>query len=203
MKSNLIAILSLCVALFPSLVQASANIVIQNNDPAGIGFNDPTPADPIGGNQGTTIGEQRLIAFQAAADKWGQTISSPITIVIGASWKPLSCSSTSAVLGSAGPTQVWQNFRGARYPSTYYVAALANALSGRDLSRGRAQVAAQFNVNLGKPGCLDSRPFYLGLDNQHGRLIDLVTVLTHEFAHGLGFLTVTNPTFAFQGIHRW
>jgi hypothetical protein len=96
------------------------------------------------------------------------------------------------VLGSAGPTQVWQNFRGARYPSTYYVAALANALSGSDLSRGRAQVAAQFNVNLGKPGCLDSRPFYLGLDNQHGQLIDLVTVLTHEFAHGLGFLTVTN-----------
>lgn len=79
------------------------------------------------------------------------------------------------MLGSAGPTQAWQNFS-----------------SGQDLSKGQTQVAAQFNVNLGKPGCLNGRPFYLGLDNQHGSLIDLVTVLTHEFAHGLGFLTVTN-----------
>jgi hypothetical protein len=192
MRSNLIAALGFCIALSPSFVQASANIVIQNNDPVGVGFNDSTPVDPVGGNQGTTLGEQRLIAFQAAADKWGQTISSPITIVIGSSWKALPCSSTSAVLGSAGPTQVWRNFQGARFASTYYVVALANALSGQDLSGGNAQVAAQFNVNLGQPGCLESRPFYLGLDNQHGELIDLVTVLTHEFAHGLGFLTVTN-----------
>jgi len=192
MRSNLIATLGLCIVLSPSFVQAAANIVIQNNDAPGVGFNDPTPADPVGGNPGTTIGEQRLYAFQAAADKWGQTINSPITIVIASSWQPLSCSSASAVLGSAGPSQVWSNFNHARYQQTYYVAALANALSGTDLTEGQAQVVAQFNVNLGKPGCLEGRPFYLGLDNQHGSLIDLVIVLTHEFAHGLGFLTVTN-----------
>jgi hypothetical protein len=33
-------------------------------DPPGVGFNDPTPATPVGGNIGTTIGQQRLIAFQ-------------------------------------------------------------------------------------------------------------------------------------------
>ena len=29
--------------------------------------------------------------------------------------------------------------------------------------------------------------FYLGLDNNHGTKNDLVAVLLHEFAHGLGF----------------
>ena len=37
----------------------------------GEGFNDPTPAAPVGGNTGTTLGQQRLIAFQHAADIWG------------------------------------------------------------------------------------------------------------------------------------
>ena len=49
-------------------------------------------------------------------------------------------------------------------------------------------------MNLGQPGCLDGRPFYLGLDNNHGVLIDLVTVLLHEFGHGLGFQNFTSGT---------
>jgi hypothetical protein len=47
---------------------AGANIVVVNADGAGEGFNDPTPAAPIGGNAGTTLGQQRLIAFQFAAE---------------------------------------------------------------------------------------------------------------------------------------
>ncbi|MBL8112833.1 MAG: peptidase, partial [Acidobacteria bacterium] len=38
----------------------AATITIINADPAGVGFNDPTPAAPVGGNMGMTIGEQRL-----------------------------------------------------------------------------------------------------------------------------------------------
>jgi hypothetical protein len=40
--------------------------------------------------------------------------------------------------------------------------------------------------------------FYLGLDNNHGPLIDLVTVVMHEMAHGLGFMTVTDGGTGFQ-----
>ena len=47
----------------------AATITILNNDAAGVGFNDATPAAPVGGNSGTTLGQQRLIAFQAAATK--------------------------------------------------------------------------------------------------------------------------------------
>ncbi|MEO8650299.1 MAG: hypothetical protein ABI539_14130, partial [Acidobacteriota bacterium] len=48
---------------------ASATIVIQNNDGAGEGFNDPAPAFVVGegGNAGTTLGQQRLNVFAFAA----------------------------------------------------------------------------------------------------------------------------------------
>ena len=48
-----------------------ATIVIENADPAGVGFNDTTPVVPVGGNNGTTVGQQRLNAFQYAAGIWG------------------------------------------------------------------------------------------------------------------------------------
>jgi PA domain len=38
----------------------------------------------------------------------------------------------------------------------------------------------------------------LGLDNNHGSNVDLVTVLTHEFAHGLGFQTFTSGSTGAQ-----
>src|SRR5262249_2551895 len=53
-------------------------------------------------------------------------------------------------------------------------------------------IVANFNVNVGKPGCLTGFPFYLGLDNNHLGAIDLVTIVTHELAHGLGFQTFTD-----------
>src|SRR3954467_7601820 len=81
---------------------ATATIVILNNDAAGVGFNDTTAATPVGGNSGTTLGQQRLIAFQEAANKWGATIDSPFTITIKSQWLPQTCTPTSAVLGSAG-----------------------------------------------------------------------------------------------------
>ena len=76
------------VMLAVSLVAAAsasgqATIVILNDvDAPGAGFNDPTPAAPVGGNTGTTLGQQRLIAFQTAANIWGASLSSGPTITI-------------------------------------------------------------------------------------------------------------------------
>ena len=152
----------------------------------------PPPPRPVGGNPGTTIGQQRLNAFQAAADKWGATLSSAITIRVHAIWTALTCTATSAVLGSAGPTEVWRDFSNAPVANHWYGKALANAISGIDQDSATADISANFNVNLGNSGCLTGIHFYLGLDANHGGNVDLVTVLTHEFAHGLGFLTFTN-----------
>jgi hypothetical protein len=83
-------------------VKGAATIVIVNGDPAGVGFNDPTAVTPVGGNSGTTLGEQRRIAFQAAADKWGAALTSSSIIRVNAVWTALSCTANGAVIGSAG-----------------------------------------------------------------------------------------------------
>lgn len=185
---------ALAIAALPATSQAAATIVIQNGNAAGVGFNDPTPAVPVGGNPGTTLGQQRLIAFQAAANIWGATLNSTPTIVILSTFEPLTCTATSAVLGSAGPTEVFRDFTGAPFPGTWYNHAEGSAIFGSNLDPATAGIRARFNSNLGQAGCLTGTPFYLGLDNNHGAAIDLVTVLLHEFGHGLGFLTVTNGT---------
>lgn len=176
--------------------QAAATIVILNLNAANVGFNDPTPAAPVGGNAGTTLGQQRLIAFQAAANVWGATLTSNQTIRIRATFEPLSCSASSAVLGSAGAYNIWSDFPGAKKADTWYPQALANKLAGTNLSGADPDgqdISARFNSRLGLfADCLPGSPFYLGLDNNHGTAVDLVTVLLHEFGHGLGFQTFTS-----------
>ena len=52
----------------------TATVTVINLDGPGEGFNDPSPADPAstaGGNNGATLGAQRLVAFQRAANIWG------------------------------------------------------------------------------------------------------------------------------------
>lgn len=191
MSSRNLLLLAALSAL-PNALYPAATVVIVNNDAAGEGFNDPTPAAPVGGNTGTTIGAQRLIAFQAAANVWGAQLNSVPVIRVRANFDPLSCTATSAVLGSAGPTQVWRDFAGAPFAGTWYHYALANKLVGGTLDPATPEIAARFNSNLGQPGCLTGSFFYYGLDNNHGALIDLFAVVLHEIAHGLGFSTTTS-----------
>jgi hypothetical protein len=176
----------------------AATIVIVNNDAAGVGFNDPTVVAPVGGNSGTTLGQQRLIAFQAAATKWGATLDSTVTINIRAQWTALTCTATTAVLGSAGAIQIFRDFAGAQFTSTWYNESLAGKILGADPDAVTPEINANFNINLGQPGCFTGTFFYLGLDNNHGNDVDLVTVLTHEFGHGLGFQTFTNGSTGAQ-----
>jgi hypothetical protein len=92
-----------CLSSVPP-AQAAANVFVINGDPGGTGFNDPTAAAPVGGNSGTTVGEQRLIAFRAAADKWGATLTSSQPILILAFFTPLACNANAGVLGPPGHT---------------------------------------------------------------------------------------------------
>ncbi|MGJ5817991.1 PA domain-containing protein [Paludibaculum fermentans] len=197
MRSKILASLALA-AFAPCLLNAAATIIIVNYDYAGEGFNDPTPVLPVGGNAGTTLGQQRLIAFQAAANKWGATLTSSVTITVGAYWDSLSCNDGGAVLGSAGATEVYADFPGAILAGHLYGKALTNKLYGAEAHPGVPDIAAAFNINLGKPGCLTGTFFYLGLDGNHGTDVDLVTVLQHEFAHGLGFQTFTSGSTGAQ-----
>ncbi len=189
---------TLCLVIFLAAFAVAsfgaANIVIVNGDDPDEGFNDTTPAAPIGGNTGVTVGEQRLKAFEYAAQIWGSKLDSVVTIRIFAVFDPLPCSATGGVLGGASPTFVFANFPGAPLTDTWYPKALANKLAGVDLEPPAEDIFTQFNSDLGKPGCLEASGWYYGLDNNAGNLIDLPAVLLHEFSHGLGFTSITGSS---------
>ena len=191
----LLVLLALAVlALLAAPASAAATIVIVNNDAPGEGFNDPAPRAPVGGNPGTTLGQQRLNAFQFAADIWGTTLDSNVTIQIRASFDPLTCTATSAVLGSAGTLFIFANFPNAELANTWYHSALADKLADGELNPGMPDLQARFNSNIGLAGCLTGVNWYYGFDNNHGGDIDLIIVLLHEFGHGLGFAQFASLT---------
>jgi hypothetical protein len=187
----------LAVALFMSAACGlqSATITIVNKDGPNEGLNDPTLAAPVGGNTGTTIGQQRVLVFQRAAEIWGAALVSGVPVRVAVQFDPLSCTPSQGVLGSAGPIFVIRDFAGAPRPATYYVSALANAFAGEDLDPTEDDISATFNSELGKAGCLANASWYYGLDNNAPpNSIDLLDTVLHEMGHGLGFLSLVNLT---------
>src|SRR5687768_16714480 len=107
----------------------AAQIEIINLDGPNEGFNDPTPAAPLGGNAGTTLGEQRLIAYRRALDLWGSVLKSDVPIYVLGSFGPFApedCDAGGGVLARAGAMQIFANFPNAPKADTWYGVALAN-----------------------------------------------------------------------------
>jgi hypothetical protein len=191
------------------LAAQAATINIKSRDPVGTGFNDPTPVAPVGGNPGITLGEQRWNVYKYVANIWEQNLQSDVTIEVSAGWEALTCTSSSAVLGSAGAWNIWHDFPGGK-AGTWYPQALANKLAKTNLSAGQADdgtgygnvdIKTQFNANLGNAGCLDGTPFYLGLDGKAGSKVNFVETLLHELGHGLGFSVISVNTSTGQRIN--
>ena len=116
--------------------------------------------------------------FQAAVDVWGANFSSSVTITIDASWGR---TASFGVLGSARPGNYFSGFDGAPDPSLWYPSALANALAGKDLDPGNAEMVIQVN----SVATWDTRNDGAPRSNEY----DLESVFLHEMAHGLGFLS--------------
>jgi len=188
-------------ALAWSSSSGAVEFVIYNGDDPGVGFNDMTPATPVGGNKGTTVGQQRINAYLRAFELWGAVLTSPEQVYVYAYWfepTPAQCTPTTGVLGSAGTTYIFSDFPGAPLEGHWYHSALADKLAGSDLLEpdvgpGYPDMITQFNNNLGSPGCLETSSWYYGFDNNEAPgQIDFLAVLMHEVAHGLGFSNFTS-----------
>ncbi|MFP5245155.1 MAG: PA domain-containing protein [Thermoanaerobaculia bacterium] len=164
----------------------TGKFIIVNTDAPNDGLNDPTPVAPVGGNNGTTLGQQRMNVFQAAADRWATMLDTNVDIRINASFTSIpGCTDTSAVLGQAAPMMWVRDFKNAPLPGTYYPIALANSLANEDLSNAD-DIFVQFNSAVDNDTCLGESNWYYGLDGNNGIHSDLFVVVLHELAHGLG-----------------
>lgn len=115
---------------------------------------------------------------QSALDTWAANFKSEVEVNVSATWGR---SSNSDVLGSARPGSYFAGFVGAPDSSLWYPSALANALANKDLDRDNPEIIIQVNsaANWNQRG--DDKP--------RSTEYDLESVILHEVAHGLGFLS--------------
>jgi hypothetical protein len=152
------------------------------------GFTDTTAVSPVGGNPGTTIGAQRANVVAYAAGVWTGIVQPSVNMTIDVQFSALFCNLAGATLGSTNPSGKTMNFSGAAYANTWYPRALANHLSAAVVN---PVMSANFNSQLeGNAGCLSGARWYYGYDHNPGvNQFDLLEIVLHEMAHGLGFTT--------------
>src|SRR5436189_2657903 len=203
---------SLLLAAMP-LFAGTGKVLIINIDGAGTGFNDPTPATPVGGNAGTTRGQKRLNVFLAAAQTWQNNLDTNVDVRVRASFAPIignpACTDTEGILGQASPMDWRHDTQGVPMANVWYPIALANKFANTDLSAGVDDINVRFNSDVDTATCLGATSFYYGLDNKHGTDIDLYNVVLHELGHGFGISGKANgPSFsegipAFSDVHTF
>jgi len=196
-----IALLGMCLLAGASRARAGTLTIVNLDDP-GEGFNDLTAVAPVGGNPGTTLGDQRLNVFQYAANIWGSILPDGVEIRVDARFDPIvsnpPCNATSGVLGSTGVSRFFRDVPGLPMPGTYYVQALANKLTGVDQDNTIDDMDMTFNSDVDNNTCLGTSNWYYGLDGNEGTNIELLPVVLHEIAHGLGFTAQVSSNGAFS-----
>jgi len=177
------------LATAPGVSPSGLTLQINNRNGAGTGFNDGAARTPVGGNPGTTLGEQRLLAFKFAASLWASKLTSAATVSVDATFETLPCSAASAVLGSAGTQFIYRDYAYLPRSATWYPGALAGKYKGAPMSAS-SEIVARFNTALDDGSCGFPRALYYGFDAAPpSGAIDLVSVVFHELGHGLGFQT--------------
>jgi hypothetical protein len=115
---------------------------------------------------------------QSALNTWSANFKSIADINVTITWAK---SENVDVLGSARPGSYFAGFTGAPDSTLWYPSALANALAGKDLDRNNPEIIIQLNSSA----TWNQR----GDDQPRTSEYDLESVILHEIAHGLGFLS--------------
>jgi hypothetical protein len=113
---------------------------------------------------------------QTSLDIWAANFKSSVPITVDATWER---SKSENILGSARGGSYFSSFPGAPDPGLWYVSALANALSGKDLDRNNPEIIIQVNSEAPWNSRGDGKPTRTEYD--------LMSVFLHEVGHGLGF----------------
>jgi hypothetical protein len=176
----------------PAGALADATFVLRAH---GAAFADLTPAVPVGGNAGTTLGEQRMIALQYAAERWEAALDSDVPVVVDVTFSDQGCAATNTTLAHAAATTAVAGRRGSLLdPERFYPVALANSIVGEDVFPSGADIDAIFNSAIDSGACRDLfGGWYYGLDGLGDSGRDLVQSALHELAHGLGFASFVDP----------
>ncbi|MDX1383328.1 MAG: hypothetical protein R3190_06760 [Thermoanaerobaculia bacterium] len=178
------------VALLPPPV-AGGEFVLEIKDGARRGFNDDTSVAAVTGNPGTTLGEQRVNAFEAAGRDWLNRLVSGPDIRVEGAWESLDCDESSGVLAFAGPTFIFADPRLPK-PNTWYTWAQTNAVFGSEVNADEedGHITLRLNSDVGTPGCLSALSWDYRIGTPvFGANVSAVNVIRHELAHGLGFIS--------------
>ncbi len=197
MKKTFLSLACAAALALPCLSSAVTITIDYSAEGVGEGFNDPTVVGS------TTLGQLRRDTFEYAAAIWANRLGGTVPVVIKGTFDTdLFGDGSSAVLGSAGPTNVWSG--GGLPPGYGYHAALANQLAGVDIDATfftpEEEITAKFNSNVDNAFVLGTVDWYYGLDENPGSDISFVRTCLHEFGHGLGFSGLINvSTGAYPG----
>jgi hypothetical protein len=192
----------LWVTFTPAAMAATVSVVY--NSP-GDGFDSANPADVNSPAPGATLGAQRKASFQAAANFWGVNLTSVVPIIVDAEMTPLSCSSNSATLGSAGATSFVRDFPNVPLVDTWYHFGLANKIAGIDLFGASSDVGATFNSEIdNNNNCLNGTNWYYDIVTGAPvpNTISFFDVVLHEIGHGIGVSTIVSVSTGAKALGR-
>ena len=127
-----------------------------------------------------TVPNEFKPGIQAAVDVWSQSFKSAVPININVLWER---QNNTAILAAASPGKFFNGFAGAPDPDLWYASAMANSLAGKDLDPNNPEITIRINSTNGPN-------LYLNTDGNCPRnKFDLESIILHELAHGLGFLS--------------
>jgi hypothetical protein len=170
-------------------------------------WTDTTAATPVGGNPGTTLGQQRKNALGYAGQQLAAQLQTSASITVHACGAHLGGDANSAILAHATPLAFF--FDEPQYPInpltkkyTWYPAAAISNLSGTTMCGfaggpcdgvDNEEIEITFNEDIGTSSVIGGEKFYLGYQSDpSASSIDFITIAMHEMTHGLGFFGLAN-----------